>query len=107
MLNIQPKLNCFYPVQHNVFLVVMVLAILVIVALFYKQILADKVYAVLVGLIIGGGVFHLLERITNRCVLDYFRLGPLYFNFVDIIIVTSVVFLILYTYAQEQDNPAS
>ncbi len=103
MLNIQPKLNCFYPVQQNIFLLLMIIAIVAIVALFYKQILTNKVYAVFVGLIIGGGVFHLLERISNKCVLDYFKLGPLYFNFVDFVIVTSIVFLILYTYAREQD----
>lgn len=101
MLNIQPKLNCFYPVQNSVFLLVMAVAIIIIIALFYRQILTDKVYAILIGLIIGGGIFHLLERISNKCVLDYFKLGSLYFNFVDIVIVTSIVFLILYTYARE------
>ncbi len=46
------------------------------------------------GIIVGGGLFHSLERFLTGCVVDYFKFSGLYFNIIDVFIVISVMYFI-------------
>ncbi len=71
-----------------------------------KQIKEDKVFAFFAMLIVAGGLYHLGERLLTKCVFDYLKIGSIVFNLVDVLIVGSAIFLILYTYARKESNSA-
>jgi lipoprotein signal peptidase len=74
------------------------------IAIHYKEIISDRVFAFLCGLIVAGGIYNFAERYFNYCVLDYFRLGSIYFNLADIAIVIGVVFLLIYKYGITKES---
>lgn len=55
-------------------------------------------YGLLCGLLVGGGLYHIQRRLVQGCVLDYFRIGELYFNFSDVAIVVAIVFLVIISF---------
>lgn len=55
-------------------------------------------YGLVSGVLFGGGSYHTYARLTDGCVLDYFKWGPLYFNLSDVFITTAIVFLIIFSF---------
>jgi lipoprotein signal peptidase len=104
VLTIQNKLNCYYPLDPVLYILIMIILTTAFIVLFKKEILNDKLFALSSALIVSGGVYHIIERILNRCVLDYFKIGPLFFNLVDVVVVVNVLFLLLYTYGRKTNG---
>ena len=100
-------------IRLPVFIGVAILAIGIIFS-FYRQLApGDRFTALTLGLILGGAVGNLLDRIFRGEVVDFlhFRLWTGYswpdFNLADSFIVVGVVLLLLQLLATEGENRAS
>jgi lipoprotein signal peptidase len=47
--------------------------------------------------LLAGGVSNSLDRVVRGAVVDPLRIGALYFNLADILIVSSLIFLFIYS----------
>lgn len=94
---IDTKHNCALVGGPALNLIVGTLLVLSIGIVFFNKILQSWFYAVLLGFFIGGGLYTLFQILIKGCVYDYYRIGEIYFNITDIIVVFVLVFLITLT----------
>jgi signal peptidase II len=82
-------------------------AVLVLLGIFYVQFrlkIKNRLICLAMGMIGGGALGNLLDRISTGKVVDYldFRLWPFVFNFADSMIVIGTGLLLIYFYRQER-----
>ncbi len=82
-------------------------ALLVLFGIIYVQLrfgIRNKLIRLALGMIGGGALGNLLDRIFSGKVIDYFdfRLWPFVFNFADSMIVLGTVLLLICFYRKEQ-----
>tara|TARA_Y100000310_G_C20613316_1_gene779192 strand:+ start:1139 stop:1600 length:462 start_codon:yes stop_codon:yes gene_type:complete len=124
LINMNLELNQSIPVINNVFhltyilnsgagfgilqqqkLLLIFISIIVIgVILYYiRKIKNEKVLQVLAGLVLGGTMGNLIDRISYGYVIDFldFRIWPI-FNFADSFLTISVIGLIIYFWKKDK-----
>lgn len=84
-------------------------AVLVLLGIIYAQFrlkIENRFIRLAMGMIGGGALGNLLDRILTGKVIDYldFRLWPFVFNFADSMIVIGTVLLLVCFYRQEQET---
>ena len=83
--------------NHRWFFIVICIAIILCVAIFYKSIRREcAMFRYGLGLLLGGAVGNLIDRIQNGLVVDFldFRIWPV-FNIADIAICVGAVMLVV------------
>ena len=92
------------------FIGISLVAVAIVVSLFRKLAPGDRLAALALGLILGGAVGNLIDRVTRGEVVDFlhFRLWGGYawpdFNFADSAIVVGVAILVLELLASEGES---
>lgn len=67
-----------------------------------KKSLKDKKFLILgLVLVLGGAASNLLDRFFKGAVIDYFKLGNLFFNLADIAILTGLMIYLQQTLCQK------
>lgn len=84
-----------------------VTAVLVLLGIFYTQFrlkIKNRLICLAMGMIGGGALGNLFDRISTGKVIDYldFRLWPFVFNFADSMIVIGTGLILIYFYRQER-----
>ncbi|MHB8124286.1 MAG: signal peptidase II [Desulfitobacteriaceae bacterium] len=82
-------------------------AVLVLIGVIYAQFrltFEDRLIRLSMGMIGGGALGNLLDRVLTGSVIDYldFRIWPFVFNFADSMIVTGVTLLLICFYRHER-----
>ncbi len=82
-------------------------AVLVLIGVIYAQFrlpVEDRLIRLSLGMIGGGALGNLVDRVLTGKVIDYldFRIWPFVFNFADSMIVCGVAFLLICFYRQER-----
>ncbi len=97
-------------VRLTIFIGISVVAIFIVLSFFRKLAPGEKLSALALGLILGGAIGNLIDRIARGEVVDFlhFRLWNGYswpdFNFADSFIVVGVGFLVLELLASEGET---
>lgn len=96
----QYKYNCStlfaLPVQQ--YAIIALILLLVCTLSYINSIRCSWRYGAACGLLLGGGLYHTYARLSDGCVLDYFKLSKVYFNISDVFIVTAITFLIIFSF---------
>ncbi len=99
--------------RMTLFVGVSIVAILIVLSFFRRLAPGEKLSSLALGLILGGAVGNLIDRVTRGEVVDFlhFRLWHGYswpdFNFADTFIVVGVALLVLELLATEGEGAAS
>jgi signal peptidase II len=82
---------------NNVMLIIITLIILGGFIYYYKRIPGDKRVTIPIGLILGGGIGNLIDRILFGYVIDFidFKVWPI-FNIADSAITVGAIILVVY-----------
>ena len=88
------------------FFILTTILIIVVTLFFYRKILQSTLLQLEIGLIIGGALGNLIDRIRFKQVVDFldFRIWPV-FNLADTAILIGVGLLIWDTLFNSQQNP--
>lgn len=92
--------------NQRLFFIFVAVAILVVAAYFYARLLKEPLLLRCgAGLLLGGAVGNLIDRIRIGAVVDFFdfRIWPI-FNFADIAIVVGVGLVIYNVFLQTKDD---
>lgn len=89
-----------------IFVAVTALLIFAIIFYMFKKRPDGKLFYILAGLIIGGGIGNLYDRIVNGYVIDYISLSffPPVCNFADYCITGGVIVLAIYMLVKSSDK---
>lgn len=84
--------------QRWLFILTTIVVIIAIIYLILNGKVSNKLLVCSLGLIIGGGVGNLIDRILNGYVVDYISISffPPIFNFADCAVCIGSIFLIIY-----------
>ncbi len=101
---LQHKYNCstLFDVDVNVYAAFAFVVLLVYILGIATLIRRKWHYAIASGLLTGGGLYHIYIRLIDGCVLDYFRLGSIYFNISDVLIVMALILLIIFSFISSE-----
>jgi len=95
-------LNCNYLggllLTHQIFLIISLVFLCLVIYFGFKS--KGCIESIGFGILVGGGVWNLVQRIGGSCTYDYFKLGPihtltLHFNSSDILIWAGLLLLLL------------
>ncbi len=96
----QYKYNCstLFSLSMSLYAGIAFILLLVCILSFVKEVHRHWYYGVACGLLLGGGLYHTYTRLSDGCILDYFRLSALHFNISDVFIVTAIALLIIFSF---------
>ena len=97
--------------NHRVFVVISLLAIVLVLALYYRTSRTHALRSVALGLILGGAAGNVYDRIMYREVVDFLQFSAgrwsfAVFNIADSAVTIGVALLALETYVQGRSRPA-
>ena len=83
-----------------IFVVIMYVMLLIIIIYMFKKRPSGKFFYICAGLIIGGGIGNLIDRVIYGYVIDYLSVSffPPVCNFADYCITIGVILLVIYIF---------
>lgn len=85
-------LNCNYQIS----LIISLVFLCLVIYLGFKS--KDHIESIGFGILVGGGIWNLIQRVGGSCAYDYFKIGSTYtlrFNISDVLIWTGLTTLVV------------